>query len=138
MLKSRSSTSASEHFSLTDSHADLGARPAVEVGVSPSPVNPADATFTASRLAETEMATMSSRTTHARNRLWEYHPCYSASGYTIECASFAELREYVDASDEDMNRIYRWDRDGDDRSTQTFSGYAVDLPDRAAQPILDG
>jgi hypothetical protein len=66
------------------------------------------------------------------------HPSYGADGYTVECASFAELREHVDASDKDLNRIYRRDwfdhtqpyaddlhLDGEDRSTQTFIVYAV-------------
>jgi hypothetical protein len=66
------------------------------------------------------------------------HPYYGADGYTIECASFTELREYIDSSDEDLNRVYRWDWvdhtqpyaddlfcDGEDRSTQTFTVYAV-------------
>jgi hypothetical protein len=78
-------------------------------------------------------------TAQARIHLWEYHhPYYGATGYTNDCASFAELREYVDASDEDTNRIYRWDwvdhsqpyaddlfLDGEDRSTQTFTVYAL-------------
>jgi hypothetical protein len=75
----------------------------------------------------------------ARRHLWEYHhPYHGAGGYRVECASFAELRECVDAADEDMNRIYRWDRvdysqryaddlflDGEDRSAQRFTVYAV-------------
>jgi hypothetical protein len=78
-------------------------------------------------------------TTDQARHLWEYdHPHYGADGYRVECASFAELREYVDASDEDMNRIYRWDwvdytqpyaddmfLDGEDRSGQMFTVYAV-------------
>jgi hypothetical protein len=50
------------------------------------------------------------RTTDRTRHLWEYdRPYYGADGDTVECASFAELREDVDTSDEDMNRIYRWD-----------------------------
>jgi hypothetical protein len=82
---------------------------------------------------------MTSPAIHARRHLWEYHhPYYGADGYNTECASFAELREYVDATDENMARIYRRDwvdptqpyaddlfLDGEDRSTQTFTVYAV-------------
>ena len=82
---------------------------------------------------------MTNSTAQARSHLWEYdHPSYGADGYTVECASFAELREHVDASDKDLNRIYRRDwfdhtqpyaddlhLDGEDRSTQTFIVYAV-------------
>jgi hypothetical protein len=78
-------------------------------------------------------------TTDQARHLWEYHhPHYGADGYRVECASFAELREYVDAADEDMNRIYRWDwvdytqpyaddlfLDGEDRSAQRFTVYAI-------------
>ena len=78
---------------------------------------------------------MTNSTTQTRSHLWEYyHPCYGADGYTIECASFTELREYIDSSDEDLNRIYRWDwvdhtqpyaddlfRDGEDRTPRPWS-----------------
>lgn len=71
--------------------------------------------------------------------LWEYdHPYYGADGYVNRCESFAQLREYVDETDEDMNRIYRWDWvdytqpyaddlfvEGEDRNKQTFTIYAV-------------
>lgn len=42
--------------------------------------------------------------------LWEIdHPYYGADGYPNEESSFAALRASVDASDEDMNVVYRWD-----------------------------
>jgi hypothetical protein len=43
--------------------------------------------------------------------LWEIkHPYYGADGDYVERAeSFAELREMVEASDEDLNHVYRWD-----------------------------
>lgn len=45
--------------------------------------------------------------------LWEYdHPYYGADGYSNEEESFAALKASVDASDEDMNVVYRWDWKG--------------------------
>jgi len=84
---------------------------------------------------------MTNSTAQARSHLWEYdHPSYGADGYTVECASFAELREHVDASDKDLNRIYRRDwfdhtqhyaddlhLDGEDRSTQTFISWSCPI-----------
>jgi len=44
-------------------------------------------------------------------RLWEIdHPYYAAEGsYSEAFDSFEELRANLDAQDEDMNFIYRWD-----------------------------
>ncbi|HEY6020985.1 MAG TPA: hypothetical protein VIY48_14105 [Candidatus Paceibacterota bacterium] len=44
-------------------------------------------------------------------RLWEIdHPYYGADGvWTEDFESFAEMRESVDASDEDYEHVYRWD-----------------------------
>lgn len=43
-------------------------------------------------------------------RLWQVdHPYYGADGYETSYDSFAELRAAVDAMDEDMNVVYRWD-----------------------------
>jgi hypothetical protein len=80
--------------------------------------------------------------------LWEYHhPYHGAAGNTIECASFAELRDDVDASEEDLNRIYRRDwidhtqpyaddlcLEGEDRSTQTFTVSVVTPAKSTASP----
>jgi hypothetical protein len=94
-------------------------------------------------------STLISTTIQARRHLWEYHhPYYGADGYTGACASFAELREDVNDSDEDMNRIYRWDwvdhsqpyadlfLDGEDRSRQTLTVYAV-MPRTETVHLLD-
>lgn len=67
--------------------------------------------------------------------LWEInHPYYGVDGYEDSVESFAELREIVDRSDEDMNVLYRWDwkdysqphyddlfLDGEDRSREEFT-----------------
>lgn len=37
------------------------------------------------------------------------HPYYGSDANTNECESFAELRETVDALEEGMNVVYRWD-----------------------------
>lgn len=42
--------------------------------------------------------------------LWQIdHPYYAPDGHENECESLAELIEAVNACDEDMNHIYRWD-----------------------------
>lgn len=68
------------------------------------------------------------------SHLWEIdHPYYGCSYRSEGFDSFADLREAVDGSDEDMNFVYRWDwKDysqprhddlflpGEDRSEQKF------------------
>jgi hypothetical protein len=77
--------------------------------------------------------------------LWEIdHPYYGPEGYANETDSFAELRADVDASDDHMNHVYRWDwidytqpyadtlfLDGEDRSEQKFVVYLV-MPRKSA------
>jgi len=42
--------------------------------------------------------------------LWEVnHPFYGAEANVNQCASFAELRATIDALDDHMNFVYRWD-----------------------------
>lgn len=42
--------------------------------------------------------------------LWQIdHPYYAPDGYENKCESLAELMEDVNACDEDMNHIYRFD-----------------------------
>ena len=42
--------------------------------------------------------------------LWEInHPFFGADGHESHCASFAELRATIDALDDHMNFVYRWD-----------------------------
>lgn len=71
--------------------------------------------------------------------LWEIdHPYYGAEGYASVADTFAELRANVDATDEDMNHVYRWDWmdysqphhddlfiTGEDRSGQKFTVYLL-------------
>lgn len=73
------------------------------------------------------------------SHLWEIkHPYYAADGHENDVDSFAALRQTVDASDEDMNYVYRWDWkdysqphfdvlfvDGEDRSKEEFSVYLL-------------
>jgi len=42
--------------------------------------------------------------------LWEInHPFFGADGHENHCASFDELRDTIDALDDHMNFVYRWD-----------------------------
>lgn len=75
----------------------------------------------------------------ADRHLWEIdHPYYGADGHINRCNSFAELRDWIDNLDEDMNHVYRWDwqdwsqpqhdglfLDGEDRSRQEFRVFLV-------------
>lgn len=77
--------------------------------------------------------------------LWEIdHPYYGAEGYTDNFESFAELREAIDATDEEMNHVYRFDwldysqphhdslfLDGEDRSGQQLRLFMV-MPRKGA------
>ncbi len=56
------------------------------------------------------MADNTSADTAVPKRLWEIdHPYYAAEGHLNELDSFAELKADIDALDEDMNYVYRWD-----------------------------
>lgn len=71
--------------------------------------------------------------------LWEIdHPYYGPDGYPNPVDSFAELRELVEASDDHMNHLYRWDwvdysqpyaddlfLNGEERAKQEFRVYLV-------------
>lgn len=71
--------------------------------------------------------------------LWEIdHPYYGADGNETKADSFAELKAMVDASDADMNPVYRWDwldyaqphhddlfLDDEDRSKEVFRVYML-------------
>jgi len=77
--------------------------------------------------------------------LWEFdHPYYGADGYESQLGSFAQLRAAIEATDEDMNLVYRFDwhddsqphradlfLDEDDRSGQTLTVYAL-MPRKSA------
>lgn len=57
--------------------------------------------------------------------LWEIdHPYYGADGYTTEFESFAELRTAINAMDEDMNLVYRfdWEDDSQPHRAELFLG----------------
>lgn len=78
-------------------------------------------------------------TENSVRHLWEIdHPYYGVDGYENDVDSFATLRQTVDASDEDMNFVYRWDwkdnaqpqfdglfLDGEDRSNEVFTVYLL-------------
>ncbi|PZF98527.1 hypothetical protein [Micromonospora deserti] len=67
-------------------------------------------------------------------RLYEIdHPYYGPEGYTEDLESFAELREVVEASDEDMSFVYRWD--WFDYSRPQHDSLFVEGEDRSKQEL---
>lgn len=80
-----------------------------------------------------------------QKHLWKIdHPYYGADGYPNNCDSFAELKHQIDAIDEDMNHVYRWDwldynqphhdtlfLEGEFRDKQRFKVYLV-MPRKSA------
>ncbi len=64
--------------------------------------------------------------------LWEIkHPYYGADGYADAVESFADLRQIVDASAEDMNVVYRWD--WTDWSQPHFDDLFIEDEDRSKE-----
>ncbi len=61
-------------------------------------------------LARTSSDPAAAQIDEAAPRLWQIeHPYYGADGHSNTFDSFAELRAAVDAMDDDMNVVYRWD-----------------------------